>query len=294
MSQKARHLIAVTLLYAVVVVASALLFSLLDGLHPLLAVLVVDLFATLAVFAASVAMHNSSLYDPYWSVIPPFIAWAFAIRGDGGPALRTVLLIAALSVWAVRLTTNWARGWSGLGHEDWRYVMLRQNAKVPGWIIDLSAVHLYPTLQVWAGCLGMYAALTLGTEPVGALDWIAAFIVVAAAVLQFVADEQMRAHRATGSAAPFAGGLWSLSRHPNYFGEASMWWGIWLFGVSAHPAAWWWTLAGPMSMTLLLRCASVPMMDRRSIERRPGYDELVRRLPAMLPVGRRLTGSRPR
>lgn len=279
------------MLYAAVIAASAALFVALDGLHPLVAVLIVDLVATLCIFIASLATRNSSLYDPYWSVVPPFIAWAFIARGDGTPALRALLLVVALSVWAVRLTTNWARGWSGLHHEDWRYVMLREKASVPGWLIDLSAVHLYPTMQVWVGCLGMYAALTLGDAPVGALDWIAAGVVIAAAVLQFVADEQMRAHRATGSPVPFEGGLWALSRHPNYFGEASMWWGVWLFGVAANPSSWWWTAVGPLTMTALLRFASVPMMDRRSVERRPGYDAIVQRLPAMLPVGRRITGG---
>lgn len=279
------------MLYAAVIAASAALFVALDDLHPLVAVLIVDLVATLCIFIASLATRNSSLYDPYWSVVPPFIAWAFITRGDGTPALRALLLVGALSVWAVRLTTNWARGWSGLHHEDWRYVMLREKATVPGWLIDLSAVHLYPTMQVWVGCLGMYAALTLGDSPVGALDWIASGVVIAAAVLQFVADEQMRAHRATGSPVPFEGGLWALSRHPNYFGEASMWWGVWLFGVAANPSSWWWTAVGPLTMTALLRFASVPMMDRRSVERRPGYDAIVQRLPAMLPVGRRITGG---
>lgn len=291
MSRRARHLTGVAVLYAAVIAASAALFVALDDLHPLVAVLIVDLVATLCIFIASLATRNSSLYDPYWSVVPPFIAWAFITRGDGTPALRALLLVGALSVWAVRLTTNWARGWSGLHHEDWRYVMLREKATVPGWLIDLSAVHLYPTMQVWVGCLGMYAALTLGDSPVGALDWIASGVVIAAAVLQFVADEQMRAHRATGSPVPFEGGLWALSRHPNYFGEASMWWGVWLFGVAANPSSWWWTAVGPLTMTALLRFASVPMMDRRSVERRPGYDAIVQRLPAMLPVGRRITGG---
>ena len=291
MSRRARHLTGVAVLYAAVIAASAALFVALDDLHPLVAVLIVDLVATLCIFIASLATRNSSLYDPYWSVVPPFIAWAFITRGDGTPALRALLLVGALSVWAVRLTTNWARGWSGLHHEDWRYVMLREKASVPGWLIDLSAVHLYPTMQVWVGCLGMYAALTLGDSPVGALDWIASGVVIAAAVLQFVADEQMRAHRATGSPVPFEGGLWALSRHPNYFGEASMWWGVWLFGVAANPSSWWWTAVGPLTMTALLRFASVPMMDRRSVERRPGYDAIVQRLPAMLPVGRRITGG---
>ena len=101
-------------------------------------------------------------------------------RNRGGPRRRvahlalTALVLVVVMVWGVRLTSNWVRGWPGLHHEDWRYVMLRKDAKVPAWIIDFSGVHLYPTMQVWLACLGMYAALTLGHEPLGALDWAAA------------------------------------------------------------------------------------------------------------------------
>jgi steroid 5-alpha reductase family enzyme len=179
------------------------------------------------------------------------------------------------------------RGWPGLQHEDWRYSMLRKDSPAPGWLIDFSGVHLYPTLQVWAACLGMYVALVLGRRPLGALDVVAAIVVVLAALLQFIADEQMRKHRRTTPTVPCRTGLWGLSRHPNYFGEATVWWGVWLFGVSGHPGSWWWTLIGPVSMTALLRGASTPMMDKRSIERRPGYEALVRELPAMAPIGRR-------
>lgn len=274
--------------YAAAVVAGILAFAACRDLHPLVSTLIADLVATVVVFAGSMSVRNSSMYDAYWSVIPPFLAWAFAVEGTDIPVGRTVLFMLALGVWAVRLTANWARGWSGLGHEDWRYVMLRADTKVPGWIIDFSGVHLYPTLQVWVSCLGMYAALALGTNDLNALDWIAAIVIVLAALLQFVADEQMRRHRRNQPGTIMRSGLWGLSRHPNYFGEATVWWGVWLFGVAGNPGSWWWTLIGPITMSGLLRGASTPMMDKRSIERRPGYEALVRELPAMAPIGRRL------
>lgn len=277
-----------TVVYALVCAVSIVVFAALRDLHPLVSTLVADLVATVGIFVSSLLLRNSSMYDAYWSVIPPLLAWGFAVEGTDIPVGRSALFMVALGVWAIRLTANWARGWSGLGHEDWRYVMLRQDAKVPAWIIDFSGVHLYPTLQVWLASLGMYAALTLGTEPLGALDWIAAAVIVLAALLQFVADEQMRTHRRAGTSQPCRSGLWGLSRHPNYFGEATMWWGVWLFGVAGNPDSWWWTLIGPVSMTALLRGASTPMMDRRSLERRPGYDVIMRELPAMTPIGRRL------
>jgi len=266
---KAKSMLGVLLLYVIAVGAGIATFAGLRDLHPLVSVLIADLAATVVVFLGSVVARNSSMYDAYWSVIPPFIAWAFAVEGQNIPVGRTVLLMVALNIWAVRLTANWGRGWSGLRH-------------------DLSAVHLYPTLQVWVACFGMYAALSLGTEALNALDWIAAAVVSLAALLQFVADEQMRKHRRSNPTLPCRAGLWGMSRHPNYFGEATVWWGIWLFGVAGNPASWWWTLIGPVSMSGLLRGASTPMMDKRSIERRPGYEVLMRELPAMAPIGRRI------
>jgi hypothetical protein len=285
---KASSLLVVVLLYVLAVGAGIATFIGLRDLHPTVSVLIADLVATVVVFIGSMVVRNSSMYDAYWSVIPPFVAWAFAAEGHHIPVGRTVLLMVALNVWALRLTSNWARGWPGLGHEDWRYGMLRKDAKVPGWIIDFSGVHLYPTLQVWVASLGMYAALTLGTKRLNALDWVAGAVVVLAALLQFVADEQMRAHRRTSPSVPCRSGVWGLSRHPNYFGEATVWWGVWLFGVAGNPSSWWWTLIGPVSMSALLRGASTPMMDKRSLERRPGYEVLIRELPAMAPIGRRL------
>lgn len=291
-STRRRDLSVVAATYFVVVAASIAAFAATDELHPLVGVLLVDLGATIAVFVASSGVRNNSMYDPYWSVAPPFIAWAYATSGTGVPDARVALVIAAVAVWAVRLTTNWARGWPGLHHEDWRYPMLRERSGMPAWVSDFGAVHLLPTIHVWLGTFGLYAALTLGSREVGALDAVAAAVVVLAAIVQLVADEQLRAHRRTGSTAPCRSGLWGLSRHPNYFAEASMWWGVWLFGVAGNPGSWWWTLIGPLSMTALLRGASVRLMDDRSLARRPGYDVVMRELPAMLPVGRRLIRRR--
>jgi steroid 5-alpha reductase family enzyme len=271
----------------VVAGASILAFTALDGWHPLTRVLVVDLGATVAVYVASLCVRNNSMYDPYWSVAPPLIAWAYASCGSGVPGARVVLVITVVSIWALRLTANWARGWPGLHHEDWRYPMLRERSGMPAWVSDFGAVHLLPTLHVYLASFGLYAALTLGQRALGVLDGIAAAVVVFAVAIQFVADEQLRAHRQSGSTEPCRRGLWSLSRHPNYFGEALVWWGVWLFGVSGNPGSWWWTLVGPVSMTALLRGVSVRLMDDRSLARRPGYDVLMRELPAMVPIPRR-------
>ncbi len=80
-------------------------------------------------------------------------------------------------------------------------------------------------------------------------------------------------------------GLWRFSRHPNYLGEIGFWWGMWLFALAAAPD-WWWTVVGPLAMVLLFAFVSVPMMDRRSLARRPAYAEHMRRVPALFPLPR--------
>ena len=76
-------------------------------------------------------------------------------------------------------------------------------------------------------------------------------------------------------------GVWAWCRHPNYLGEVGFWWGIFLFALAA---GWtnWWTIVGPIAMTVLFVGISVPLMDRR-MRRRPGYAEHVERVPALIP-----------
>jgi len=103
-------------------------------------------------------------------------------------------------------------------------------------------------------------------------------------VLETVADEQKRRHRGAGVV---TSGVWSRIRHPNYLGEVGFWWGMFLFALGA---GWgnWWTVGGPLAMTILFVTVSVPLMDRRML-RRPGYAEVIATLPALVPLpGRRM------
>src|SRR5579859_2540984 len=90
-------------------------------------VAVADVAATIAVFAFSVAFDSSSFYDPYWSVAPMVIAPALACEAAAGvPVARKAAVLVLVLFWGARLTFNWARGWQGLAHEDWRYAKHRR------------------------------------------------------------------------------------------------------------------------------------------------------------------------
>jgi steroid 5-alpha reductase family enzyme len=250
--------------------------------HPLAVVAVADLAGTVVIFASSVAMRNSSMYDPYWSVVPPVIALYFL---DGGA--RDWLVLGLVTAWGVRLTYNWARGWPGMRHEDWRYVNIRRNTGRSYWAASFAGIHFFPTVQVYLGCLALWPAMT-GGRALGWLDAMALAVTAAAIAIETLADEQLRAFvRTSKPGATMERGLWRYSRHPNYFGEISFWWGLWPFGVAASPTDWWWTLAGPVAITLMFLFASIPMLDRRNLERRPAYAERMQHVSALVPWSRR-------
>jgi steroid 5-alpha reductase family enzyme len=253
-------------------------------LHPVWVVAVADLAATVTVFLFS-------LYDPYWSVVPPVIALYWLV-GSNAAAGRVLPLFALLLAWSVRLTSNWARGWRGMDHEDWRYEDFRKRFGSLYWPVSFLGIHLFPTIVVFLGSLSLYAALGTATRGFQLLD-VAAIVITASAVwIEATADRQLRRYvaeraEASGKAAQghgpvFDHGLWSLSRHPNYFGEVLFWWGLYLFALAASPASWW-AVVGPLTVTALFVFVSVPMMDRHMLERRPQYAQAMRTRSGLVP-----------
>jgi len=252
------------------------------GGHPIGVAFAADAAATVAVFAFSVAFRNSSFYDPYWSVAPlPIALYWTAAGAPGVPGARRLAVLALLALWGARLTYNWWRGWTGLDHEDWRYARIREQTGSLYWPASFLGIHLFPTLMVFLGCLPLWPALAVGTRAPGLLDALALAVTGAAVWLEARADQELLRFRRRPDRRPeeiLATGLWARSRHPNYLGEMGFWWGLWLFGLAAAPG-WWWTVIGPLAMTAMFRFASIPMIERRMQERRPGYAEHMRRVP---------------
>ena len=287
--EQARARRIVLWIYLVATVAAVLVAWPFADWHPLARTALADLVATAVVFAGSRLLDNSSIYDPYWSVLPIGLAlWHLVDAPPGASGARQALVLALVLLWGLRLTYNWLRGWTGLGHEDWRYRDFRTSWGRWYWPGGFLGIHLFPTLMTWLGCLALHPALRSGA-PLGLLDLLAFVVTLLAITIETLADEQLRAFRL---AHPTSGaicdvGLWARSRHPNYLGEVMFWIGLWLFAVAADPDAATWTASGPLAMVALFCFASVPLADRRSLRRRPAYAEHMRRVPAMLPRLRR-------
>jgi steroid 5-alpha reductase family enzyme len=273
-----RAFAAVALAY-VVGLAVAVVVAMAFAGHTWLTLLAADLAATVVVFGFSVARNNSSVYDPYWSVAPIAIALWLASTSS-----RALIVIALVIAWGLRLTWNWARGWRG--YEDWRYADYRAKVGRAYWLVSLFGFHLMPTLWVYAGSLALFPALS-SARPLEILDAVAFVVTAGAIAIETIADQQLRAFRKTNqSGAILATGLWRWSRHPNYLGEIGFWWGLYLFAVAADRSMWW-LIFGPLSINVLFVAISVPLLDRRSIARRPEYAAHMALAPALLPRWRR-------
>jgi steroid 5-alpha reductase family enzyme len=277
----------VALVYALAIAAAWLVWSQLDA-HPHWALLAGFAASMAVTFVATSWARNGSVFDPWWSVLPPVAAlWLVGLAEGDAWTPRQVAVLVVVWFWALRLTLNWVVGWPGLHHEDWRYVDLKQRWPLPDWAVYLVAVEGAPTVFVWLGCLSLHPALALGDAGFGWLDVVATAVGLGAVALELAADEQMRAFAATKKPGDLMDrGLWRLSRHPNYFGEISFWVSLWLFAVAAAPGVWW-VVVGPIAMIGLFLGASIPLLDERSTARRPGYAAYAARTPALVPWPRR-------
>ncbi len=241
-----------------------------------------DAAATLLVFLFSLLLRNASVYDPYWSVQPVVIVTGYVIS-HGLTAASALLLISVL-FWGFRLTANWLYTFSGLGHQDWRYTMLKERTGVFYPVVNLMGIHLFPTLVVYCCTLPAVFVIESGAK---ANAWSLAGTVVclSAALLQLIADMQMHRFRREGSGGLIRTGLWKHARHPNYLGEILMWWGIAVQAVGVMPQRWWLT-AGALINTLMFLVISIPMADRRQSEK-PGYDEYRCETRSLMPFPKR-------
>lgn len=250
----------------------------------LLATLIADTIATIIIFIFSMAFKNASFYDPYWSVAPIVIAVYWNAKSSQSYSLLNVLFLVAFTVWGIRLTLNWARGWKGLHHEEWRYIQLKKQTGNMYPLVNFTGIHLFPTLLVFFGMVPAYFAMMRQVnDGIHWLSFAGLLLCMAATLIEFIADEQQRSFkRNRDDEKDFCKrGLWKFSRHPNYFGEVSFWWGIYLIALPAMPPVW--TIGGAVSMTLLFVFISIPMMEKHMIEKRAGYTSYQKEVWPLVP-----------
>lgn len=235
----------------------------------------------LAAWIFSILRHDVSHVDSLWSLmILASLAVYMTISEAAGTRANLVLLMVI--IWALRLSVHITIRNHGEG-EDRRYRAIRQNNEPHFWFKSLYIVFGLQAFLAWLISLPAVAASSSGV-PLGWLDLAAVVLWVAGMFFEVVGDWQLsrfQRQRAAGDAV-LDRGLWRYTRHPNYFGEALLWWGIYLAALSTGA---WWSIFAPVLMTfLLLRVSGVALLEKDIAGRRPAYRDYVERTNAFIPA----------
>lgn len=244
-------------------------------------------FMLLAVAAVAVAGWLLSLLrddvshvDSLWSLMFLLIAAGyFLLTGAGGARSSLVLLLVAL--WALRLSLFITVRNHGKP-EDHRYQEIRRNNQPNFRFKSLYIVFGLQALLAWLIAMPLAASMTAQT-PIYWLDLVALALWLAGFFFEVVGDAQLARFKADpdNQGKVMDQGLWRYTRHPNYFGEFTLWWGYFLFAVAAGG---WWTILSPLLMTfLLLKVSGVALLEKDITERRPKYADYIKRTNAFFP-----------
>jgi steroid 5-alpha reductase family enzyme len=197
------------------------------------------------------------------------------------PSWRSWLLVVLVAVWGGRLSWHIFVRNRGRG-EDPRYAALLGGG---GFATAVRKVFLIQGVAIWFVALPVQAAATDGLDwP--AVVWIGVILWLVGTVFEGVGDAQLAAYKAEPDRGPVMDrGLWAWTRHPNYFGDACVWWGVWLVGgLSSGWLPGLLTLAAPLAMTYFLVFATGARPLEQTMMRRPGYPEYAARTSMFVPL----------
>jgi len=235
----------------------------------------------------SLVRNDVSIVDSLWSMMFLLMLGLYMYMGDMFTA-RSGLLLLMVAVWAIRLSAFITIRNHG-EPEDHRYQTIRNNNQ-PNFRFK-SLFIVFGLQAALAGFIAMpLLASASGSAPLGLLDLLGVALWLVGMYFEVIGDQQLKRFRAdtNNRGNVLDTGLWRLTRHPNYFGEFTLWWGYYCLALAAGG---WWTIGSPLLMTiLLLKVSGVALLESSIKERRPAYAEYIKNTNAFFP-GLSRTGS---
>lgn len=230
----------------------------------------------------SLVRHDASIVDPFWgcgfAIVAITASWL-----NFPPNARTTLLVVLTVVWGLRLSLfllwrNWAHG------EDRRYQAMRDRHGRRFWWVSLFTVFMLQATILWFVSLPIQVAANQNaTAPLHLLDGIGLLTWTIGFAFEAIGDWQLARFKANPANAGrvMDRGLWRFTRHPNYFGDFAVWWGLYIIAVAGGA---WWTLLSPLAMSfLLLNVSGVTLLEKTIADRRPDYASYQARTNAFFP-----------
>ena len=256
---------------------------------PLLLVIIVASVVCAFVWISSLVTGDHSWVDRLWSIVPAVYVWVFAAFAGLADARLNVMAIL-VTLWAARLTFNFARKGGYSGVEDYRWPILR--ARMKPWqfqLFNLVFITLYQNLILLLITLPALTAYEHSATPFGIADVVLSVLFLGLLLGETVADQQQwnfhAAKRAGGSEYRprfLQSGLWRFSRHPNFFFEQAQWWTLFFFGVVAAGSLLQWTALGAVLLTALF-IGSTIFTESITKSKYPEYAQYQARTSAIVP-----------
>src|SRR5574344_40565 len=235
----------------------------------LLRLFISDLAATFIIFAFSVLLNNSSVYDPYWSLTPLLLSIYLVCIFYPILNVYHYIFLACLAFWSLRLTANWAVQFRGKRNEDWRYTHYKSKYAEPIWqLINLFGIHMMPTVLVFLAFIPV--RYFVGLEATYK-SLPGSLIILVGTLLEMKADIDLRNFASQNNSGSLCQeGLWNYSRHPNYLGEIVVWFGVY-FALLGEDVTRWYFGLGAVLILLMFIFISIPMMEKNQLKHREGY-----------------------
>lgn len=249
-------------------------------------ILVLLLFAYMTLwFVISLIKKRNDVADVAWGLGFVLMAWtSYFISDDSG--IRGLLAGVLVSIWGLRLAWHIHARNKGKS-EDYRYLAWRKEWGT--WFYIRSYVQVYLLQGVFLFLIVMPVLLinkSAGAE-LGILDFIGVAVWVVGFCFEAVGDAQLARFikNPANKGTLMQSGLWAYTRHPNYFGEVTQWWGLWLIALSV-PSGWV-GIIGPITITfLILKVSGVPLLEKKMADN-PEFAEYKRRVSMFIPLPRK-------
>ncbi len=235
-----------------------------------------------ALWPLSRALHDVSIIDILWAPAFAVVALLCAVLGPVRET-RGWIVLGLVSVWAIRLGSHIYRRWKRLGHEDYRYAEIRRKHGQNFPLTSLFWIFWLQAALFWVISWPLQTVFSVAA-PLSWIDGLGIAMVVVGIVIEAVADIQLTRFRAApaNQGTVLDHGIWSWSRHPNYFGDFLMWWGFFVIAIGGGAA--WWIVVGPIVMSaLLIHYSGAGLLEDTIGQRRPGYADYVRRTSLFVP-----------
>jgi steroid 5-alpha reductase family enzyme len=240
------------------------------------------LLLTSSLWILSLPLRDASIIDPFWPIGFVAVAWlTFLLQGGAHP--RAVLVFMLTTIWGARLAgylfwRNWGKG------EDYRYRQMRDKHGGRFWLVSLLTVFTLQAILLWfVSWPVQFGQILTPTSKVGWLDFAGIGIWLVGMFFETIGDYQLARFKRDpeNKGRVMRQGLWRYTRHPNYFGDFCVWWGLYLIALAAGA---WWTIVSPVLMSILLiKVSGAALLEKTIVERRPDYLKYMQTTNAFLP-----------